>query len=442
MLKLLEWPDLVYSVFLIFLFFSLSKRKAIKEVSYKPCYKYYSRAILYRLSFAAIYCMIYWWYYGGGDTVGYFFGAFSMQKVLINDFSDFLYILSNDSDGWAWSMFEKVNSFPEVYMFRDSRTYLVMKLTSILGMLGFGGFMATTILVSRFTFNWIWYLFELLSERYPHLIKELSWCFLFFPSVVFWGGAIMKDTFTFSATCGLIYYSHKLFVGKKIKINYIIMISILTYIIISIKSYILFAFLPSLLIYLNFERVKQIKSFFLKLIILPAALGGSVFVISFFIGDIIGTDGQFSSEELISKAAVQQQDLKRDVYGSNQFDIGEFEPTLQGVIGKAPIALNAAFFRPYIWEVGSPTMLFSGIENTILVGLVLWLLITKGIGTFFSNIFKDSFLLFCLVFCLFLGIVVGLSTPNFGALVRYRIPIMPFLVFMFLYLRNKSKKVI
>lgn len=441
MLELLEWPDLVYSMFLIFLFYGLAKGKQKKEIKDKPYYKYYSYAVVYRLLFASLYCIIYWEYYGGGDTVGYFLGGFSIQKVLLNDFNDFIYILTNDADGWAWSMFEKVKSFPEVYMFRDPRTYLVMKMTSIIGMFGFGGFMATTIFVSRFTFKWIWQIFEILSERYPHLTKELSFCFLFFPSVVFWGGAIMKDTYTFAATCGLIYYSHKIFVEKELKLKYFAWITALVYVILSVKSYILFAFLPSLLIYLNFERIKQIKSFFVKLLILPTALGISGFLISFFIGDIIGDEGEFSSTELLEKAAVQQQDLKRDVYGSNQFDIGDFEPTLSGVLKKAPVAINAAFFRPYIWEVGSPTMVFSGVENTIILFFVIWLLLTKGVFSFFSNIFNDSFLLFCLVFCLFLGLVVGLSTPNFGALVRYRIPIMPFLVFMFLVLKSKSKRV-
>lgn len=438
MVDFLEWTDLIYSLFLILLFYSFAKAKANKEIANKPYYKYYGFAVVYRLLFAALYCVIYLWYYDGGDTVNYFIGGLAIQKVLWNDVADFFYILNNEANGWAWANFEEVDSFPPVYMFRDPRTYLVMKMTSVIGILGFGGFMATTLFVSRFTFRWIWLIFELLSERYPKLTKELSWAFLFLPSVVFWGGAIMKDTFTFSATCGLIYYSHKIFVEKKLKLKYIIMIIILSFVILSIKSYIFFAFLPSLLIYLNFERFKQIKSFFLKLIIVPIAIGLSAFMVSFFIGDIIGTNGVFSSEELISKAVVQNQDLKRDVYGANQFDIGDFEPTIQGVLSKAPEAINAAFFRPYIWEVGSPTMFFSAIENTIILVLAIWLLLIKGVRSFFLNLMKDSFLMFCLVFCLFLGLIVGLSTPNFGALVRYRIPIMPFMIFMFLVLKTKT----
>ena len=95
-------------------------------------------------------------------------------------------------------------------------------------------------------------------------------------------------------------------------------------------------------------------------------------------------------------------------------------------------------FRPYIWETGSATMLISGIENIILLLLTAWVILTKPIRLI-KSLRMDPFLLFCLLFTLVLGFGVGLSTSNFGALVRYKIPFLPFFVFLILTsLRSKK----
>jgi hypothetical protein len=57
--------------------------------------------------------------------------------------------------------------------------------------------------------------------------------------------------------------------------------------------------------------------------------------------------------------------LKRDYYGGNSFDIGTFDPTIQGIIGKAPKAIMAGVYRPYIWDQVNFHGYF-GIETLIL----------------------------------------------------------------------------
>ena len=423
------------------IFFITAKAKQNKEIEKKPHYKYYSKAIIFRLLLATIFCFIYWEYYGGGDSIGYFLGAFGIQKILINDFSGYFYILFNEPDGIAWSKFMDADAFIEAYMFRDPRTYLVIKLTSIIGIFGFGGFLATTLFVSRFTFSFVWELFELLVTKFPNHHREIAWSLIFLPSVVFWGAGIMKDTYTFVASCGLFVCIDRIFIQRKKVLISIISTIIFAYVILNIKSYILYAFIPSLLIYVNFERLKKIKSTTAKLLLLPIGIGLSLFSISFFFTNIADQSEVISSEDLIRKAVVQQEDLKRDFYGRNFFDIGEFDATPTGILKTAPIAISAALFRPFIWEVGSPTMLFSGIENLGIGILFIFLIIKKGPIKFFKTISSSSFIQFCLIYSLILGFMVGFSTANFGALVRYRIPMLPFFVFMLLYILFEEKKI-
>jgi hypothetical protein len=200
----------------------------------------------------------------------------------------------------------------------------------------------------------------------------------------------------------------------------------------------MFALLPGLLLFVNFERVKKIKSTFIKIIILPISITAIFILINTLFFDFNDLFGKYSADKLLEEAAVQNADLQRSFYGSNSFSIGEFEPTLNGVLQKFFPAVNAAIFRPYVWETGSPTMLISGIENIILLLLTAWVVLTKPIRLI-KSLRMDPFLLFCLLFTLVLGFGVGLSTSNFGALVRYKIPFLPFFVFLILTsLRSKN----
>lgn len=415
-------------------------KKTAANIQEKPYYKYYRKGLLVKLIGALLFCLIYLFYYEGGDTTNYFIGARSMCNLFWKSPADYFFILFHDNDGFAWSKFDMETGYPPPYMFRDSRTYLVMKITSIISFIAVGGFLPTTLLIALISYRWVWNLYEIIVNRYLTIQKELAFSFLMIPSVVFWGSGIMKDTFTFSATCLSFCGVYNIFIAKQDRLKNIIYLSIAVYIILSIKSYILFALLPGLIVFTNFERIKNVGSIFMKIIIIPGIFIGLIFLLQVILVDFSDLFGKYSSDRILEEAAIQQQDLQRDVYGANSFDIGEFEPTLGGVLVKFPFAVNAAVFRPYLWETGSPTMLISGIENFIISGISIYFLLIIGPFKILSYIFRDPYLIFCLLFTLILGFGVGLSTSNFGALVRYKIPFMPFFISLIFILNTKRKQ--
>lgn len=140
------------------------------------------------------------------------------------------------------------------------------------------------------------------------------------------------------------------------------------------------------------------------------------------------TLGEYSVNRVIDKAFVTNQDLKQDYYQGASFDIGDFDPTIPGMIGKAPAAINAALFRPYLWESYSPGMIMSGIENFLLLIITLYLILKMRVYNLFLLMFRHHILFFSVFFSLFFAFSVGLTTSNFGSLVRYKIPAIPFFV--------------
>jgi hypothetical protein len=174
------------------------------------------------------------------------------------------------------------------------------------------------------------------------------------------------------------------------------------------------------------------------LLLTIAVVGGYFMLIS--MGQVLG---DYAVERVLEKAVVTNQDLKADYYGGNSFDIGEFEPTVPSMLMKAPVAITAAIYRPFLWEAKNIVMLISGIESLLIMFITLRILIRLRVVGVIPMALKSPLLTFSLIFSLFFAFSVGISTSNFGSLVRYRIPVLPFFIaslYIMDFYFNKDKK--
>ncbi|MBK6397545.1 MAG: hypothetical protein IPF75_04590 [Bacteroidetes bacterium] len=176
---------------------------------------------------------------------------------------------------------------------------------------------------------------------------------------------------------------------------------------------------------IQLEKVKNnlIKSLSTPFLIIFSLISG------YFMLDVMsGFLGDYSLENVLDKAVITQMDLKSEHYQGSAYDIGDFEPTIRGIFSKMPAAINAALFRPYIWESYNFTMILSGIENLLMLAFTIYLLIKLKVYNLFRLMFRHRILFFTVYFSLFFSFSVGLTTSNFGSLVRYKIPAIPFYV--------------
>jgi hypothetical protein len=109
-------------------------------------------------------------------------------------------------------------------------------------------------------------------------------------------------------------------------------------------------------------------------------------------------------------------------------------PTWASVLKNSPVAFLTTTFRPHILEAKKPVMLFSAIENVF-----IFLFILACIFFFRKNMENRSMIYFCLAVVIPLFLLIGLTTPVLGAVVRYKIPALPFLLIAFLFLFDKEK---
>lgn len=435
------WEYLLLPFFL-FLILLISIRVRNRNIVKHPDYKYYIPGLFAKLGGSVLFCLIYIYYYSGGDTTAYYESAMAFANMFNKNFLNFFQVLFGDNTFENLSLFDTETGWPLRYMYFDSQTLMVIRIISPLMVLSFKSYLLCTILLSWLSYFGIWRLFRLFSEYYKPLTKQFAIAVLFIPSVVFWGSGILKDTITLSATCWFVYGVYRAFIQKKGIILYIIVTLLAAYFIVSIKPYIFITLLPGTLFWIFYERLLKIKNKALLAVYMPMIYIVSIIGGAFVLSKLGDTMAKFSLDRVLHTAAITQQDLKQGYYSANSFDIGEFDPTLPGIMSKAPAAITAGLFRPFLWDSGNIVMLFSALENTFILGLAFLLLVRIKILRLFRIIFKNPLLLFALSYSILFSFSVGLTTSNFGALVRFKIPFLPFFVcslFILTYFMKNKK---
>jgi hypothetical protein len=435
--EILGLSDFIVTPVLIIIIFIVSKGRQLRNIETNPSYRFYMWGLWMKIIGGISVCLVYTLYYGFGDTLNYYNDC----VVVINTFSKspktfFDIIFGRNAE--IWSVFDDKTGYM-VYL-SDMHAIAVVKLCWPLCLLAFKSFIGTTILLAWISYWAIWRLYQALVTEFPNLTKEFAIALLFIPSVFFWGSGLLKDTITFSSVC-LFASSYSIIMTQKTQyarnIFFLIVSSIL---LIWIKPYIFFALLPGSILWyggIQLFRVdnKLVKGFSTPFLILVSLLSGYI-----MLRLMSGFLGEYSLDNVLDKAKLTQMDLKSEYYQGSSFDIGDFDPTVGGILAKMPLAINAALFRPYLWETYNFTMLMSGIENLILLLFTIYLVIKLKVYNLFRLMFRHRILFFTVYFSIFFAFSVGLTTSNFGSLVRYKIPAIPFFLISLIIIWSTYKE--
>jgi hypothetical protein len=430
--------DLILTPIYLFIIYAISRTIQKSRIEISPEYKHYLLALTLKIAGALSLCFIYTLYYSGGDTTGYFDDAICLNKLLFHNPAAGIDVIINGLTIEKLAYFNTDTGYPCYY--RDLSTSFVVRVTSVISLFCFRSYLATSVILAWISFRGIWNLYRVFLSEFPHLSKELIIPFFMIPSVLIWGSGILKDTYTLSAVGYFTYAFYKGFIKYENIIKNSIVILIASYVIITVKSYIFIALVPGSLIWIVINTTSKIKGDLIRYIAAPLmliiSLGGAFLIVN-FLGDSLG---KFSSDKLLSRAVITQRDLKSDYYQGNSFDIGEFDNNISSIISVSPQALLAGLFRPFLWEANNVLMIASGLENFWFLYMTISVLYKTKIIGFLSFFNKNPLLTFSLIFSLFFAFSVGLTTSNFGSLVRYKIPAEPFYVASMIIINGILKK--
>ncbi|MEI6347200.1 MAG: hypothetical protein WCP69_04545 [Bacteroidota bacterium] len=408
-------------------------------------YRFYTRALIIKIVSAMIFCLLYLTYYEG-DTLDYFHGMNALNRVGGQNIDHYFDLLFQGNKPEFFSYFNAETMYPDRHMWRDPKSFFVIRFLSPFALLGFGSYMITTLIISFVSFFFLWKMYITFARLYPQIDFKIAIAILFMPSVLFWGSGILKDTIIMSSVAVFTTVFLKMAVAGKYRITSILSLVLASWLMITIKAYVFVAMIPGAAIWFAHGRILRIKSRFFRYATFPVAISVFLFLGILMISQMGASLGEYGSmDKMVKKAQLTQDDLKRgEQYGNNYYDLGKIENTPGAMIRVMPQAVIAGLYRPFIWESRNPFVALSGLENLFTLLLTISILIRTKIYKVFSFIGKDPVLIFAIIYTIMFAFGIGLASANFGALVRYRIPGMPFLMlslFILDYYLGRDKQI-
>ncbi len=406
--------------------------------------KYFIPALTVRIIGAISVGLIYQFYYSGGDTFTYHTrgSAVIWQAFVDNPINGFKLLFAGKE-----RILELHEYTKQMWFYGDLSSYFVIRIAAFFDLFTFRSYAATAVLFAFLSFTGIWALYLTFHSYFKHLHKPLALAILFVPSVFFWGSGILKDTLTLAAL-GWATYAFDQFIFKRQKMGFnLLMFLMAAFILFSVKKYILLCLAPALIGWVYFYYMAQVKSVVLKVIITPFVLIITLLLGYFSITQVGAGDSRYALENIAETARVTAYDIRygwgaRTGEGSG-YTLGELDGTVGSMVRLFPTAVNVSLFRPYLWEVKNPLMLLAALESMLVLFLTLGMLYKTRITGLFKK-GTDPVVLFCFIFSIVFAFAVGVSTYNFGTLMRYKIPLMPFYLSAMVILRysKKDKKLV
>ncbi len=374
---------------------------------------------------------------GGGDTYAYFNHTRIINSAMDDSFVTWFRLLIRSS----------VTEYPEVYQYAaqmewytDPNSYTVAVVASIFSLVTGTNYLPIAMLFAFFSFTGVWAMFRTIVNIYPKLHKELAIAFLFIPSTFVWGSAVFKDTICMFGVGWLTYTTFRMFINRDFSGKNIFLLCLSFYLVLKTKIYILLAFIPALSVWLLTTYSSKIKSSGIRLMvqIVFIAFTGVAFL---FFTQLFANELQKYSLENIAATASSTRDWLAYSSGDegSSYDLGAFDPSIVGMLQKFPQAVIVTLFRPFPWEARKVIVMLSALESLAFAYFTFKAFKRRGIFKTFGLISKDPNLLFCLIFSIIFAFAVGISTYNFGALSRYKIPCLPFYAAFLMIVLNYHK---
>ena len=426
---------ILYTVFFTYLIYKL---KFFKIENFKT--KWLILAFIAKVIGGLALIYIYTFYYSGGRSNSDIFKYYDDGKVLFSAIKQhpadyFRMITGIGSDAEHLKQYYTNCGFWyknfNYNLYNDNRTVIRFNAIAMLFSNG-GSLMVHTVFMSFLSFIGLTSIFKIFI-RFLTDKKFLLFTGVFFlPSVLLWTSGVIKEGILIFAFGQMLYHLIKI-LEKGFKNLSVFWLLFSVFILLISKFYVLVAALPGIIAIIwiyktNFRRI------YLK------------FAITYIIFLLLG----FNSEKIVPKynsieiITTKQHDFYNFVdtiknVGS-RYQIPRLEATALSLIKNSPVALYNAFVQPEPKRINSLMMIPAAFENYLLILLLLLSIIFSS----YKKIQNKTLFLFSALFVFNLYIIIGLTTPVIGALVRYKVPALPFLFIVILFLIDfkKIKKII
>ena len=417
------WDLVLTPLFLGVLIFIAKRNRDKKYPVGHPLRNYYLPGLYVKFFGAIFIALVYQYYYHGGDTFIYFNQSRVINSSLNDSFGTWVKLILRVSSNVDPKLYPYTS---QMEYYHDPASHMVNVIGAIFGLLNGTTYLPIAILFAYFSFTGIWAMYKTFAEIYPGLIKPLAFAFLFIPSTFVWGSSIFKDTICMFGLGWMTYTTFRIFVNRDFSFRNFLLLALSFYLLAVVKVYILLAYLPAISLWVLLTYSHKIASSGIRFLVWIFFIGLISLGFIFFANRFSKELNKYSLEKIAQTARSTRGWISyaTEAEGSS-YDLGEFEPTINGMLSKFPAGVVVTLFRPFPWEAKKIIVALSALEAIVFLFGTLFSFVRNGFVGFFKKVFTDPNLTFFLTFALIFAFAVGISSYNFGALSRYKIPCLP-----------------
>jgi hypothetical protein len=355
--------------------------------------------------------------YNGGDTFTFFQNSVIITESFYQDPSDFFYMVSGiGNDREFIEKYGEISAWDNNdVVYNDNRT--IIRINAIIGLVSMRNYNVHVIFFAFMSMIGLIGIFKgirLLTNQSPFLV--VSFIFLI-PGVIFWLSMASKESILMFAM-GMLFYTCVSLLTISKSFLHILGMFLAGFLFVHIKAYFLVLITPALIAFSwtiatgnRYAPVKYLAVYF-------------AFGLLFF-GAKYMTDG-FDPVQIVFMKRYNfeafAQAFPREM--ASYIEVPSFTSDWHSVLAATPQALSSVLLRPFLWESDSLLITFAAIENVLI-------LLSLAIGLIYFNresaVKNSNLIMFCLFFVLSVFVLIGLTTPVMGAIVRYKAPVLPFL---------------
>ena len=365
------------------------------------------------------------------DVFKYFDDSAHMFKALPDHPGDYLRMIfgiGNDTPLFRDLYYQEMNNWVRHYesnIYNDAHT--IIRFNAVVRLISFGEFHVHTVITAFLSLTGMVGLYRAFVTSLPGLERALMIVIFLLPSVLFWASGVIKESLLFFGLGLLVHLVFRMLAGR-VKWQDPLIIAFIAVMLFFLKFYVLMSLLPAMVLLIWARRFSGTALWPKTLVVygLFALIGLNLHHI------VPGMD-------ILGVLTMKQRDF---VGLAIQMSSGSFVmppvlllPDTGLFLSQAPYALYITLLGPMVHIGGSALGIVSAAENlAVLAFLTLCLVLHRP-----WKIVDGTLVSVMLLYVLLLALVIGWTTPVMGAIVRYRTPLLPFLMIAGLLLLDRDR---
>lgn len=356
------------------------------------------------------YGYIYSHWYSGGDTWEYF----DCSKLMYDAFyvnPRYYFQLVFGSCNYTPTDAEFLKIITPIAHWSDERTYFILRINAILQWFSFGNYYVHTVFWVFFSMLGTVAFYRTLKVYFPNYTIFMYVLLFLQPSIFFWASGVHKDGLTLMALGLYVFACQKiLFDYEKWQFYGVIILCLGMFY--YFRPHLVLLLLPATIAWFLSEWYKwQAKYTFVATYLVSALL---LVLLSYLSMDL----------NVFRKLMQIQYVFILYLHGEGDISIPFLQPTWQSALVNVPMALYNTLITPFSNGIyRSVQHQLATTESLVLLLLILW----ATISYYLRPIKLVAFWYFCMALSITFLLLIGLTTDNIGAIVRYRTIILPLL---------------